>query len=165
MTKHEITIEAYSRNHARSIAEHLFKGVSERLVRSQREDLLKPGLEEVFSVCALSGSQVVGVCTGVRMKWFGSRHRVEMVQVVVKESHRGRGIAQLMMMKIAEHFSTRGIEIIQISAESKNEVAIKAYEKIGFCQIGLLKNGLKHDKEYSDEVLMAAPIEQFLDET
>ncbi|TFG31694.1 GNAT family N-acetyltransferase [Candidatus Thorarchaeota archaeon] len=162
MTKHEIIIEGYSHTHAKSIAEHLFEGVPEEVVRSQREELLTLGPDEVFSVCALSGSQVVGVCTGVRMKWFGSRHRVEMVQVVVGENHRGRGIAHQMMRKIAEHFSAGGIEIIQISTESGNEVAIKAYQKIGFIQIGLLKNGLKHDSEYSDEVMMAAPIESFL---
>ena len=65
---------------------------------------------------------------------------------------------------IAEHFSTRGVEIIQICAESKNEIAIKAYERIGFSQIGILENGLKYSKEeYSDEVMMAAPIDLLLD--
>lgn len=162
MTKNDITVEAYTEAHAKSIAERLFSGISESVVRSQRKELLKPGPEEVFSVCALSGTEVVGVCTGVRMKWFGSRHRVEMIQVVVDENHRGRGIAHQMMKKIAEYFSTKGIEIIQISAESRNEVAIKAYQKIGFSQFGVLQDGLKHDNEYSDEIMMAAPIELFL---
>jgi len=158
-----IIVEAYSDAHAKSIAEHLFGDVPERIVREQREDLLMPGPDEVYSVCALSGTVVVGVCTGVRMKWYGSRHRIEMVQVVVDEKYRNKGIAKQMMREIAEHFSSRGIEIIQISVESSNEVAIKAYEKIGFTRFGVLKNGLKHEGRHVDEIMMAAPIEIFLD--
>lgn len=166
MSKNNIIIEAYTEAHAKSIAEHLFKGVSESVVRSQREELLKSGPEEVFSVCALSETEVVGVCAGVRFRWYGSRHRIEMVQVVVREDYRGKGIARQMMVKIAEHFSVRGIEIVQITAESTNEVAIKAYEKIGFDQIGKLKNGLKYpEREYCDETMMAIPIDLLLDKS
>ena len=155
-------IEAYTEVHAKSIAEELFSGVPEKVVLNQRKELLMPGPDEVFSVCALSGTDVVGVCTGVRLRWYGSKHRIEMVQVVVREDIRGKGVARQMMMKIAEHFSVRGIEIIQICAESRNKIAIEAYEKIGFRQFGTLKNGLKYENEYSDEVLMAASIELFL---
>ncbi len=157
-----IIVVAYKEVHAKSIAEHLFGDVPESVVRSQREELLMPGPDEVYSVCALSGTEVVGVCTGVRMRWYGSRHRIEMVQVVVDEMHRGKGIANKMMKKIAEHFSTREIEIVQISVESGNEVAIKAYEKIGFTRFGHLKDGLKNDGRYADEIMMAAPIRIFL---
>jgi len=162
MSEHEIYVEKYTSAHAKSIAEQLFEGVPEEVVRSQREDLLKPGPDEVFSVCAVSDGDAVGVCTGVRMKWFGIRHRIEIVQVVVGENYRGRGVARQMMMRIAEHFASRGVEIIQISAEADNEIAIAAYERIGFRQFGTLKSGLKHENDYSDEVLMAAPINLFL---
>jgi RimJ/RimL family protein N-acetyltransferase len=165
MSKHDIVVEPYRKTHAKSIANHLFDvSVPEKVVRGQRKELLMSGPEGVFSVCALSGTDVVGVCTGVRLRWYGSKHRIEMVQVVVREDFRGKGVAHQMMMKIAEHFSVRGIEIIQISAESKNEAAIKAYEKIGYSQIGTLKNGLKYgENEYCDEVMMAAPISLIMD--
>jgi len=162
MSKVAIEIEEYSEKHAKSIAEHLFEGVPEDVIRGQREELLRPGPEEVFSVCAVSDSQVVGVCTGVRMRWYGSQHRIEMVQVVVSEEFRGRGVARLMMVKIAEHFASRGIEIIQISAEARNKIAIAAYEHIGFKRFGTLKDGICHEGVYSDEILMAIPIENFL---
>lgn len=162
MIADDIRVEPYSNEHARSISENLFEGVSEEVIRTQREELLKPGPEEVFSVCAMKGSIVIGVCTGVRMKWAGSRHRIEMVQVVVHKSFRGKGIARNMMQSIASHFSTRGIEIIQISAEAGNAGALGAYERIGFERIGTLRNGLKYDNEYSDEVIMAAPITAIL---
>lgn len=158
-----IVVEAYTKAHAKSIAEQLFHGVPEKVVHGQRKELLNPGPEEVYSVSALSGTDVIGVCTGVRMRWYGSKHRIEMVQVVVREDMRGKGIAYQMMSKIAEHFSTKGVEILQICAESKNEIAIKAYEKIGYRQIGMLENGLKYEHNYSDEVMMAASIDVFLD--
>ena len=158
----KIVIEAYTKIHARSIAVQLFGDVPERIVHEQREELLKPGPDEVYSACALSGTNVVGICTGVRMRWYGSRHRIEMVQVVVDEKFRGKGIANQMMRKIAEHFATLGIEIVQISVESGNEVAIKAYEKIGFTRFGVLKDGLKNDGRYADEIMMAAPVSRFL---
>ena len=157
-----IIVEAYTDAHAKSIAEHLFGDVLEQIVRKQREDLLMPGPDEVYSVCALSGNDVVGICTGVRMRWVGSRHRIELVQVVVDEKYRGRGIANQMMRKIAEHFSSRGIEIIQIGTESGNIAAIKTYEKIGFAQFSVLKDGVKHEGRYADEIMMAASIGIFL---
>ncbi len=162
MSRETIKIQEYKKEHAKSIAEHLFEGVPEEIVRSQREELLRPGPEEVFSVCAVADTLVVGVCTGVRIRWYGSRHRIEMVQVVVHEEFRGRGIALSMMQKIAEHFAPQGVELVQISVESGNKTAIIAYEKIGFERFGILKDGIKHDGKYSDEILMVMPIEEAL---
>ncbi|MFW9807645.1 MAG: GNAT family N-acetyltransferase [Candidatus Thorarchaeota archaeon] len=162
MNSDTIEIVEYSKAYARSIAEHLFEGVSEGTVHSQREELLKPGPEEVYSVCAVSNTHVVGVCTGVRMRWFGSRHRIEMVQVVVSKEFRRQGITRLMMKKIAEHFESLGVEIVQISAESENATAITAYEHIGFQRFGELKDGIKYNGNYSDEILLAIPITDFL---
>ena len=162
MPTDQINVVGYSESHAKSIAEDLFEGVPEDVVRNQREELLRLGPEEVFSVCALSGEKVVGVCSGVRMRWYGSRHRIEMVQVVVSEEFRGQGIARLMMRKIAEHFAPLEIEIVQVSSESRNKTAIAAYEHIGFQRFGTLKDGINHDGNYSNEVMMAMPIKELL---
>lgn len=105
---------------------------------------------------------MIGVCTGVRMRWAGARHRIEMVQVVVHESFRRQGITRRMMQSIAAHFSTLGIEIIQMSAETGNVEVVRAYERIGFKRFGTLHHGLKHNNEYSDEVMMTAPLAAFL---
>ena len=162
MNQEDFLVIPYSRKHTRSISEHLFDGVPEEIVQNQREELLRPGPEEVFSVCALCDAEMVGVCTGVRMRWAGSRHRIEMVQVVVRDGFRGRGVAREMMRSIAKHFSTRDVEIIQISAEASNMNALAAYENIGFRQFGILQDGLKYDNQRSDEIMMAAPIAAIL---
>ncbi|MBN2228107.1 MAG: GNAT family N-acetyltransferase [Candidatus Thorarchaeota archaeon] len=163
MTEDDIHVVPYSREHAKSISENLFEGVPEEVVLSQRAELLSPGPEEVFSVCAIHENEVIGVCTGVRMRWAGSRHRIEMVQVVVNENFRGRGVARLMMQRISEHFSSLEIEIVQISAESTNTRAITAYERIGFRRFGVLKEGIKHDGQYADEIMMAMSNQDFLE--
>jgi ribosomal protein S18 acetylase RimI-like enzyme len=160
MFDEDIRIVKYSNVHARSIAENLFDGVPEDVIIEQKEELLEPGPDEVFSVCALHNEEVVGVCTGVRMRWFGVRHRIELVQVVVKEGYRGRGIAHEMMQKVAKHFVSRDVEMVQISVESTNTVAKEAYERIGFTEFGILENGINNEGEYSDEVMMVIPIDE-----
>ncbi len=160
MLNEDIRIVKYSNVHAKSIAENLFEGVPEDVIIEQKEELLDPGPDEVFSVCALDKKEVVGVCTGVRMRWFGVRHRIELVQVVVKEGYRGRGIAHEMMRKVAKHFLSRDVEMVQISVEATNTDAKEAYENIGFQEFGILENGINNDGEYSDEVMMVIPIEE-----
>ncbi len=148
-------IKAYNESHAESIVTSLFQGVTVETVVQQRRDLLAPGSEEVYSVCCLSGKEVIGICTGVRKQWSGERHRIEMVQVVVREDSRGLGIAKRMMQEIAAHFMSYGVEIIQISVEASNTHAYSAYQKIGFEAIGVFKKGLKYDSRYSDEILLS----------
>ena len=157
-----ICIEPYEHRHAESIANDLFGGMSAEEVRQGRDGLIAPGPEEVLSVCALSGSKVVGVCTGVRKRWIGEKHRIEMVQVVVAENFQRLGIARFMMKAIAMHFAKRGVETVQVSAEGSNEKAIASYKRIGFKEFRVLKCGLKHGNRYADEVMMWMKIEDLL---
>lgn len=155
-------IEAYDDSHAESIASGLFQGVIVETVVQQRQVLLAPGPEEVYSVCCLSEREVVGVCTGVRKQWSGERHRIEMVQVVVREDFRGLGIARHMMQEIGAHFRPYGVEIVQISVEASNKQAYIAYQKIGFQTVGVFKRGLKYDGKYSDEILLSMTISDLM---
>ncbi len=155
-------IEPYESCHAESIANDLFGGMSAEEVRQGRDGLIAPGPEEVLSVCALSESKVVGVCTGVRKKWMGERHRIEMVQVVVAENLQRLGIARFMMKAIAMHFAERGVEMVQVNAEGSNEKAIASYKRIGFKEFGVLEHGLRHGNRYADEVMMWMKIDDLL---
>jgi len=154
-----IHIEPYENRHAESIANDLFGGMSAEEVRRGRDGLIAPGPDVVFSVCALSGFKVVGVCTGVRKRWMGERHRIEMVQVVVADDFQRIGIARFMMKAIAMHFTERGVEIVQVSTERGNAKAIASFKRIGFKEFGVLKHGLKHGNQYADEVMMWMKIE------
>jgi len=152
----------YNEKHAVSIGRDLFKGLDPKVVSEGRKSLLAGGPDEAHSVCALHGDRVVGVCTGVRKIWLGERHRIEMVQVVVDEGFQRRGIAHDMMRKIASHFLRRGVEIVQVSAEDTNVQAVRAYEGMGFKRCGVLRNGLKFDERYHDEITLAIPLKELL---
>jgi len=151
-----VQIQQYNISHAESISKNLFDGLQVDIIIQQREQLLAPGPEEVYSVCCILEEMVIGVCTGVRKRWFGERHRIEMVQVVVKDEFRGLGIARFMMAEIAKHFKKYEVEIVQISVEATNANAIAAYERIGFVRFGVLENGLRHNDKYFDEIMMSA---------
>ena len=157
-----VKIIPYDVTHANSLARNLFEGVSAETIMQQRAELLAPGPEEVYSVCAIANVKVVGVCTGVRRRWAGARHRIELLQVVVHDEFKKLGLARQMMVEIARHFKERGVEILEISVASDNSDAFLAYFKIGFQQVGILRNGLKHDGQYADEILLAMPIVDLL---
>jgi len=160
--KLKIRVFPYSNRHAESIAKDLFDNITINQVRLGRKQLLAPGPDEVYSVCALHDSRVVGVCTGVRLHWFAERHRLEFVQVVVAEGFRRQGVARLMMSEVANYFVKRDIEIIQVSSEGSNRNAIAAYKRLGFKEFGTLQRGLKYDDRYEDEVMMYIQIDQLL---
>lgn len=157
-----VDIVPFETVHATSLSNYLFEGVSLEVIVQQREELLGPGIEEVYSVCAILNSDVIGVCTGVRRRWLGARHRIELVQVVVHDEYRGLGIARHMMTNIARHFKDYGVEILEISVASDNSSAFLAYCKIGFKQAGILRDGLKYDGKYKDEILLSIPISELL---
>ncbi|MFW9849026.1 MAG: GNAT family N-acetyltransferase [Candidatus Thorarchaeota archaeon] len=157
-----IQIVEYNDSFADSMALDLFVGVSKEKIIQEREYLLAPGPEEAYSVCALSESIVIGVCTGIRKQWFGERHRIEMVQVVINEQFRKLGLARHMMKVIARHFRNYGIEIVEIGVQSDNEEAFQAYTRIGFKKYGVFQNGLKFGDEYYDDILLSMTLSDLL---
>ncbi len=157
-----IQITRYRPEHADSIADSLFEGVPANVVRQQREELLAPGEDEVVSITALDEERAVGICIGFRNRWYGERHRVQLLQIVVHEEYRGQGIARAMIEGVARHFVQRGVELLTVDVEGDNAVARTAYRKIGFCEYGELPRGLKFDGRYSTQVLMALPIKDLL---
>lgn len=158
-----VDVQAYREFHAESISRELFDNLEIEIIIQQRKSLLSPGLDEVYSVCCCYDDKVIGVCTGVRKRWYGERHRIEMVQVVVRGDFQGLGVARYMIMDIATHFKNRGVEILQISAEEKNQNAIRAYEKIGFRKFGVLERGFRNGDKYSNEVMLAMKVDDLID--
>lgn len=65
---------------------------------------------------------------------------VEIMNIVVKKSERGKGISNLLMKKMllmAEEFN---VNKVGLEVSSENEIAIKLYEKNGFKEVGRRKN-------------------------
>ncbi len=159
----QIRIVHYRPEHAASIADTLFEDVPVDVIRQQREELLAPGEDEVISITALDGERAVGVCIGIRNRWYGERHRVGLLQIVVHEDYRGHGVARAMIGGVVRHFAQRGVELLTVDVEGENSVARTAYRRIGFVEYGELPKGLKFDGRYSTQVLMAVQITDLLD--
>lgn len=60
----------------------------------------------------------------------------ELARLVVKEEHRNRGIARLMILKAMDELKKRGYKAVHYLVSPTNLCAIKSYEKLGFNMAG-----------------------------
>ena len=117
-------------------------------VENQYMLLAKDG-DEIMAVGSIAGS--------LRPKF---SHRGELGISVLK-AYWGQGIATVMMkemMRWVEEYST--LARVELEVVANNTRARRLYEKFGFEEEGLIKNGVKIGNGYGDIVLMAKQIER-----
>ncbi|SFM44836.1 N-acetyltransferase [Variovorax sp. OV329] len=86
-----------------------------------------------FSVLAFDGAQPVGLVNCFEgFSTFACKPLVNVHDVVVLQSHRGRRIAPLMLAKVEEVARERGACKLTLEVLSGNTQAMKAYEREGF---------------------------------
>ena len=86
-----------------------------------------------FSVLAFDGGKPVGLVNCFEgFSTFACRPLVNVHDVVVLESHRGRRIAPLMLAKVEEVARARGACKLTLEVLSGNAQAMKSYEREGF---------------------------------
>lgn len=86
-----------------------------------------------FSVVAFDGTQPVGLVNCFEgFSTFACRPLVNVHDVVVLESHRGRRIAPLMLAKVEEVARERSACKLTLEVLSGNTRAMKSYERQGF---------------------------------
>ena len=86
-----------------------------------------------FSVLAFDAGQPVGLVNCFEgFSTFASRPLVNVHDVVVLKSHRGRRIAPLMLAKVEEEARRRGACKLTLEVLSGNTQAMKSYEREGF---------------------------------
>jgi RimJ/RimL family protein N-acetyltransferase len=83
------------------------------------------------------------------------KHKAEIAISVLKE-YWGKGVGSLLMERLIEYATNCGYtETIYLEVVSKNQRAIKLYEKFGFVTYGLNKKAIKIGKDkYYDWNLM-----------
>ena len=77
------------------------------------------------------------------------------------KSYWGQGIATVMMEEMLDwvaEYST--LSRVELEVVAVNKKARRLYEKFGFVEEGLIKNGVKIGDGYEDIVLMAKQIER-----
>ena len=116
--------------------------------QSEAETYTKQMLQDVTEregVCyiATTEEQVIGFILGVidRHKddplYILSHHTGDhgwIGEVYVRPEYRGQGAARLLIEKISEYFKAKGCTNIRLSVLADNQLARKAYDKIGFTE-------------------------------
>jgi ribosomal-protein-alanine N-acetyltransferase len=59
------------------------------------------------------------------------------VSIAVRESHRRRGLGELLLIGSVEMALRRGAQVVTLEARVSNEAAIKLYDKYGFDEVGI----------------------------
>lgn len=101
---------------------------------------------------AFEQSELVGMVTLVKSHHFKLRHRATLVALYVKSEKRGMGIGKKLVLRVIEEANKfKGIEQLNLSVVTHNEVARQLYHSVGFEGFGIEKNALKSDNTYYDE--------------
>lgn len=74
--------------------------------------------------------------TGVAGLWMLA-DEAHIVTVAVRESHRRRGIAELLLIQAIQHAQARGQALVTLECRVSNGPALALYEKYGFERVGL----------------------------
>jgi ribosomal protein S18 acetylase RimI-like enzyme len=119
-------LDAYARDPAGG-AEALSAYARENLVR---ELATRP---QAFSVLAFDGDAPVGLVNCIEgFSTFKCRPLVNVHDVAVLASHRGRGVAE-QMLRVAEHEAVRrGAVKMTLEVLAGNRPALRLYERIGY---------------------------------
>ena len=93
---------------------------------------------QVFSVLAFDSSEPVGLVNAIEgFSTFACRPLVNVHDVVVTASHRGRGIAALMLAEVERIARERGACKLTLEVLSGNAGAIRLYKRVGFADFQL----------------------------
>ena len=88
---------------------------------------------QAFSVLAFDGAQPVGLVNCIEgFSTFACRPLVNVHDVVVLASHRGRRVGELMLAEVEVIARERGACKLTLEVLQGNAPAIKLYERIGF---------------------------------
>ncbi len=91
------------------------------------------GRPQAYSVLAFDGAQPVGLVNCIEgFSTFACRPLVNVHDVAVVASHRGRGIAEQMLQEAQRIAIERGAVKMTLEVLSGNAPAMKLYQRIGF---------------------------------
>jgi GNAT superfamily N-acetyltransferase len=90
-------------------------------------------LRHAFSVLVYVDSEVVGLANCFELfSTFMCKPLINIHDLVVVDSHRGKGISQVILQKVEEIAKSKGCCKVTLEVLSNNKVAMSAYTKFGF---------------------------------
>ncbi len=103
---------------------------------------------------AFHNSHLIGTASFTQLSGLKDSHKGLLRAMYVRPTHRRSGAGRQLVQAIIE-LARQKVEQLQLSVVSDNQPAIRLYHSLGFRQYGLEKNALKHNNQYSDEILMS----------
>lgn len=121
------------------------KGILQRSIDSKRDLMIIAEVDgKIIGNCGLSP-------IGQKMR---IRHRCS-VGIALYEKVWGLGIGTALLSLLVEKAIECGYEQMELDVVSRNDRAIKLYEKMGFVKCGNKPKAMKHrDGTYDDEIMM-----------
>lgn len=105
-----------------------------------------------IALVALHGERVVSFATVDRLER-RSKHVGDLAVSVAKD-YREEGIGKEMLTTLLELSPRMGLQMIELTAYSPNEIAIGLYAKLGFKEVGRVPKKALFHGELVDEVIM-----------
>ena len=107
---------------------------------------------------AYQNSELIGTASFTQLSGQKDSHKGWLRAMYVRPAARRSGAGRQLVQAIIDH-ARQKIEQLQLTVVSTNQPALRLYQSFGFQQYGLEKNALKHNNQYSDEILMSLDLQ------
>lgn len=107
------------------------------------------------AIFAIEGSTPIGMAGFLFRERLKQEHVADIFSVYVTGTHRGRGIGRMIMKEALRLIGgNEGTRKVILSVSSEMAAAIALYKSLGFSVAGRLKDELKFQGRYFDEIVM-----------
>ena len=118
--------------------------------------------EIVFSIFEKSTDSIIGICGLYAIDWISRRAQLNIIIGEEVAWNRGFG-AEACSLTLEYAFKKLNLNSVQLGVNSKNERAIRAYEKAGFVYEGTRRQFLFCNGNYCDMLFFSVLREEFSD--
>ena len=104
---------------------------------------------------AVKNDNPIGMVVLIQQTNIKSRHLANIFGLYVMSSHRGQGIGKLLIEKALQKLSSvESIRKIKLAVNAELTATINLYEQFGFQRVGILKQELRYNGRFYDELIM-----------
>lgn len=104
---------------------------------------------------AFDDDTIVGICVVVCNPRKKMKHIASIHSMYVKEDYRKQGIAKMLLEKVETFAKSSGVDRLNLSVVSTNEIAKRVYQMIGFVEYGMEPEAILYEKKYYSLILMS----------
>lgn len=89
--------------------------------------------ENSYCICAANGDEIIGILfSEFRSKFYDSKKRLYVEDLIVDEKYRGRGVGEKILLELVEYAKNNNCGSIELTSVLENEAAHRFYEKNNF---------------------------------